>query len=83
MLHLIIGTLIFVLTLGVIMVRPYRISEALAAAVGATLMLIGGYLLPGEALRVLEGRWNLYGFFVGLMTISAVADKGGSPNWTQ
>ncbi|HEY5157209.1 MAG TPA: hypothetical protein VII93_04515 [Anaerolineales bacterium] len=83
MLHLIFGTLIFVLTLGVIMVRPYRISEALAAAVGATLMLIGGYLLPGEALRVLEGRWNLYGFFLGLMTISAVADKGGSPNWTQ
>lgn len=83
MLHLSFGILIIVLTLGVIMVRSYRISEALAAAVRTTLMLIGGYLLPGEALRVLEGRWNLYGFFLGLMTISAVADNGGSPNWTQ
>jgi len=60
MLHLILGILIFVLTLGVIMVRPYRISEALAAVVGATLMLIGGYLLPGEALLVLKGQWNIW-----------------------
>ena len=53
MLHSILGILIFVLTLGVIMVRPYHVSEAVAAAVGAALMLIGGYLLPAEALQVL------------------------------
>ena len=77
MLHLIFGILIFVLTLGVIMVRPYRISEALAAAVGATLMLIGGYLLPTEAVQVLKSQWNIYGFFLGLMIISAIADRAG------
>jgi arsenical pump membrane protein len=77
MLHLIFGISIFVLTLGVIMVRPYHISEALASAVGATLMLIGGYLLPGEAIQVLKGQWNIYGFFLGLMIISAIADQAG------
>ena len=77
MLHLIFGILIFVLTLGVIMVRPYRISEALAAAVGAILMLIGGYLSAKEAVQVLKGQWNIYGFFLGLMIISAIADRAG------
>ena len=76
MLHLILGILIFVLTLGVIMVRPYRISEALAAVVGATLMLIGGSFYLEK--RYLCSKVNgIYGFFLGLMTISAVADKAG------
>ena len=75
--HLVIGILIFILTLGVIMLRPYRISEAVASAVGAALMLIGRYLLPGEAILLLKGEWNIYGFFLGLMTISAIADQAG------
>lgn len=49
----------------------------MAKAVGAILMLIGGYLLSGEALQVLKGQWNIYGFFLGLMIISAVADQVG------
>jgi arsenical pump membrane protein len=77
MLRLAAGTLIFILTLGVIMLRPYRISEALASAVGAGLMLVGGYLLPGEAAQLLAGQWNIYGFFLGLMTISAIAEQAG------
>jgi arsenical pump membrane protein len=77
MLQLIIGILIFGLTLGTILVRPYRISEALAAAVGAVLMLLAGILPFTQALQVLKGEWNIYGFFLGLMTISAVADRAG------
>jgi len=61
--HFITGILIFVLTLVLIMLRPYRISEAVAAAAGAALMLIGRYLLPGEAILLLKGEWNIYGFF--------------------
>ena len=77
MFHIIFGIVIFVLTLGIIIVRPYRVSEALAAAVGAGLILIGRYLTIGEAAQVLAGQWNIYGFFLGLMTISAVADQAG------
>jgi arsenical pump membrane protein len=77
MLHFIFGILIFILTLGVIMLRPYRISEALASAVGVALMLLGRFLLPGEAVQLLKGEWNIYGFFLGLMTIAAIADQAG------
>ena len=77
MLHTIFGILIFMMTLGVIMIRPYRISEAVAAAVGAGLMLLGGFLLPGEAVQLLAGEWNIYGFFLGLMTIAAIAEQAG------
>jgi arsenical pump membrane protein len=75
--HFITGILIFVLTLVLIMLRPYWISEAVAAAAGAALMLIGRYLLPGEAILLLKGEWNIYGFFLGLMTISAIAEQAG------
>jgi arsenical pump membrane protein len=77
MLHLIIGISIFVLTLSAIMIRPYRIPEALAAVAGAILMLIGRYLLVSEAAQVIVVQWNIYGFFLGLMTISAIADQAG------
>ncbi len=75
--HALIGALIFVATLAVIMIRPYRVPEALAAAVGAAAMLAGGFVRPGEAARVLAGELNIYGFFLGLMAISALADQAG------
>jgi arsenical pump membrane protein len=77
MLHLVIGVLIFSITLGTILIRPYRISEALAAAVGAVLMLLAGILSLPQAFQVVRGEWNIYGFFLGLMTISALADQAG------
>jgi arsenical pump membrane protein len=77
MLRPLIGTLIFLATLLVVMTRPYRIPEAVAAVAGALLMLLGGYLSPGDAWDTLRGQWNVYGFFLGLMVISAVADQAG------
>jgi arsenical pump membrane protein len=77
MVHSALGILIFGLTLGAIMVRPYHISEAFAAAIGAVLMVLGRFLPPNEALRTLAGEWNIFGFFLGLMVISSVADQAG------
>ena len=57
--------------------RPYRISETLASSVGAVLMLLGGYVRPSEAASMLLHEWNVYGFFLGLMAISALADQAG------
>lgn len=56
MLRLILGVTIFVVTLLVIMIRPYRIPEAAAACVGALLMLLGGFVSPGAALSALVRR---------------------------
>jgi arsenical pump membrane protein len=77
MLHAIIGALIFLSTVGLIMVRPRRVTEAVAAAGGALMMLLGGYVGLGEALALLRSQWNVYGFFLGLMMISALADQAG------
>lgn len=76
-LHTIIGVLIFLVTLGIIMIRPFGISEAMAAAGGAVLMILGRYVRPAEALSLLLRDWNVYGFFLGLMAISALADQAG------
>jgi arsenical pump membrane protein len=71
------GILIFAATLAVIIIRPYRIPEALSAAAGGLLMLAGGYVRIPEAWQVLRAQWNVYGFFLGLMVISAVVDQAG------
>jgi arsenical pump membrane protein len=73
----VIGVLIFLITLSIIMIRPFGISEAVAAIGGAALMLIGGYVGPVEAVTLLLKNWNVYGFFLGLMAISALADQAG------
>ena len=77
MLRVAFAALIFFATLAVITIRPYRVPEAGAAVGGALLMLLGGYLKPVEALAVLVREWNIYGFLLGLMAISALADQAG------
>ena len=72
-----LGASIFSITLLAIMVRPYRIPEAFAAAVGAAAMMATGIVGPADAVRVLGRQLNVYGFFLGLMTISAIADQAG------
>jgi arsenical pump membrane protein len=77
MFRIILGVAVFAVTLLVIMVRPYRIPEAVAACVGALLMLLGGFVSPGAALSALSAQWNVFGFFLGLMAMSALADQAG------
>lgn len=77
MLRLVIGLAIFVATLALIIARPRGVTEAAAALGGAVILLLGGYIGPLEALGVLGGEWNVFGFFLGLMTISALADQAG------
>jgi arsenical pump membrane protein len=72
-----LGASIFGVTLLAIMVRPYRIPEAVAAALGALAMLAAGIVRLGDAAGVLLRQLNVYGFFLGLMTISALADQAG------
>jgi arsenical pump membrane protein len=69
--------LILLATLAAIMTRPYRLNEAIAAAGGAALMLIGGFVGIREAAMLLASEWNTFGFFLGLMIISAIAEEAG------
>ncbi len=77
LLRIAIAFAIFLLTLAVIILRPYRLPESIAAAAGGGLMLLGGFVGLPEAWQMISGQWNLYGFFLGLMIISALADQAG------
>lgn len=77
MAHLILGSIIFFATVVLVMVRPCRVSEAVVACVGALLMILLGFVGLGDALTVLASEWNVFGFFLGLMLISAIADSAG------
>ncbi len=74
-------SLIALLTLIGIMVRPFRWDEARVAMVGAALLLVLGLIRPLDALQVLLGDWNIFCFFLGMMALSALAEAAGLFDW--
>ena len=72
---------VFGLTLLLVMLRPRGVTKSVAALVGGGLMLLLGRVQPGEAVQVLLDRWDVFLFFLGLMTIAAVADSAGFFDW--
>lgn len=73
--------LITLLTLIGIMTRPWKINEALFALAGAALLLIVGLITPGRALFTLLSEWNTFLFFLGMMSLSALAEVAGLFDW--
>jgi len=74
-------SLIALLTLIGIMVRPFKWDEARIAMVGAALLLVLGLIRPLDALQVLLGDWNIFCFFLGMMALSALAEAAGLFDW--
>jgi arsenical pump membrane protein len=79
--QLILVAAIFLVTLALIMVRPRGLSEAFAALGGGGAMLLIGAVGPGEAADLLAANWNVFGFFLGLMAIAALAEGAGFFDW--
>src|SRR6266567_7823571 len=73
--------LIALLTLIGIMVRPWKVNEAIVALTGAALLLIFGLIGPGEAFSTLLSDWNIFLFFLGMMSLSALAEVAGLFDW--
>lgn len=69
------------LTLVGIMTRPFRWSEASIALAGAALLLVLGLIHPAEACRTLIQDWNTFLFFLGMMSLSALAEAAGLFDW--
>jgi arsenical pump membrane protein len=44
-------------------------------------MLLCGVVGPGDALAVLADKWNVFLFFLGLMTIAVGAESAGFFDW--
>src|SRR6202165_2132744 len=74
-------SLIAILTLIGIMVRPFKWNEAMIALAGAGLLLIIGLINPLDALTVLLNDWNIFLFFLGMMALSALAEAAGLFDW--
>jgi arsenical pump membrane protein len=71
------GSSIIAPPLILIIRRPFRLTKAIIAAGGGLLMLLCGIVAPGDAVSVLLSQWNIFGFFLGLMVIAAIADSAG------
>ncbi len=74
-------SLIALLTLIGIMVRPFKLNEAMIALAGAALLLSIGLITPLDALTTLASDWNTFFFFLGMMSISALAEAAGLFDW--
>jgi len=72
---------ILTVALLLIVVRPWRVSEAWWAAGGAVLMVATGAISLGGAAGAIADEWDLFLFFAGLMVIAAVADMARFFDW--
>lgn len=74
-------SLIFLLTLLGIMIRPFKWNETLIALAGAGLLLVLGLVSPLDAFSTLLHDWNTFLFFLGMMSLSALAEAAGLFDW--
>jgi len=51
--------------------------ESTVALLGAAAVLVAGAIDPASALAALAVQWNVFLFFLGLMSIAAIADQSG------
>lgn len=79
--HLVAASVIAAVTLGLIMFRPRRLNEAIAALGGAAAMLAVGAVSPEQAAGVLAANWDVFGFFLGLMAIATMVERAGFFDW--
>jgi arsenical pump membrane protein len=75
-----IGAICAIATAGVI-VRPFRLPEALWATGGAALLLILGLLPLPAALAAIAKGSDVYLFLTGMMLLSEVARREGLFDW--
>lgn len=73
--------LIALLTLVGIMIRPFKWNEAMIALTGAALLLILGLISPVAAAITLFKDWNTFLFFLGMLSLSALAEVAGLFDW--
>ena len=76
-----LSSLIALLTLAGIMIRPFRWNEARIAMSGAGFLLVLGLISPKDALFTLLRDWNTFLFFLGMMALSALAETASLFDW--
>ena len=64
-----------------IMLRPFKLNEATFALLGVGLILVLGLVSPASAFSTLFRDWNTFLFFLGMMSLSALAEVAGLFDW--
>ena len=72
---------ILVATLVLVLARPWGLSRAWWAALGGGAAVVSGLVPPGRALGVLSETADPLVLLVGMMALSAVAEKAGFFDW--
>ena len=72
-----IAAAIFLVAIALVVARPWRLTEAFAALIGAGAMVLAGLVSPSGAVSDVAGHWNVLLFFVGLTGAAAVAERSG------
>jgi arsenical pump membrane protein len=67
-------------TAGVIL-RPWRLPEAIWAVAGALLLVVSGLLPPGAALQGIAKGTDVYLFLLGMMLLAELARREGLFDW--
>jgi len=76
-----ITIVIFIGTLLAVLTRPRGLNEGIAALIGAVLMLLVGAVSVPSALHVLAINWNVFLFFLGMLTVTGLAEQAGIFAW--
>jgi arsenical pump membrane protein len=71
---------VVVATAGVI-IRPWRLPEAIWAVAGAVILVVFGLLPLGNALQAMGRGTDVYLFLTGMMLLSEVARREGLFDW--
>lgn len=79
--HAVLTWTIAIASIGLVLIRPWRLPEAVWAVLGAILLVLGRALSPRQALRAAGQGMDVYLFLVGMMSISELARREGVFDW--
>lgn len=78
--HVAIWVIAMLATAGVI-IRPFKLPEAIWAVGGAAVLLVSGLLPFGDGLRAIGKGTDVYLFLIGMMLLSEIARREGVFDW--
>jgi arsenical pump membrane protein len=79
--HSILAWIISIVSIGLVLARPFRLPEAVWAVLGAALLVLTGVLSFPQALAAAGKGWDVCLFLTGMMLISELARREGVFDW--
>ncbi len=65
--------IISIFSISTIIIRPFKLPEAVWAIIGSLLLIIGGFILPEDAIKGVLNGTDVYLFLTGMMLLAEVS----------